>query len=66
MLEITLGLMLYSVVNIFQTAAGILAKQLGRSFWLWFWIALFLPGISIGILVFLWDLDDKEKLALAN
>ena len=63
MLEITLGLMLYSVINIFQTAAGILARQQGRNFWLWFGIALFLPGISLGILILLWDTDDKQKLA---
>ena len=63
MLEITLGLMLYSVINIFQTAAGILARQQGRSFWLWFGIGLILPGISLGILIFLWDMDDKQKLA---
>jgi hypothetical protein len=66
MLEITLGLMLYSVVHMFQMAAGILAKQLGRSFWLWFGISLFLPVISLGILIFLWDVDDKQKLAIAN
>ena len=62
MLEITLGLMLYSVVNIFQTAAGILARQQGRSFWLWFGIGLILPGISLAILIFLWDMDYKQKL----
>lgn len=63
MLEITLELLLYSVINIFQTAAGILAKQQGRSFWFWFGISLFLPVISMGILIFLWDMDDKQKLA---
>jgi energy-coupling factor transporter transmembrane protein EcfT len=63
MLEITLGLLLYSIINIFQTAAGILARQQGRSFWLWFGIGLILPGISLGILIFLWDMDDKQKLA---
>jgi hypothetical protein len=50
----------------FQMAAGILAKQLGRSFWLWFGISLFLPVISLGILIFLWDVDDKQKLAIAS
>lgn len=63
MLEITLALLLYSIVHIFQMAAGILANQLGRSFWLWFGISFFLPVISIGILIFLWDMDDKQKLA---
>jgi hypothetical protein len=62
MLEITLALMLYSVIHIFQMVAGILAKQLGRSFLLWFGISLFLPVISLGILIFLWDIDDKQNL----
>lgn len=61
MLEITLGLMIYSIINCFQFAAGILAKQIGLSFWRWFWIALFLPVISLIILLFLWDHVEQES-----
>jgi hypothetical protein len=54
-LQILLILTIYSIINCFQFAAAILAKQIGLSFQRWFWISLFLPIISIIILLFLWD-----------
>jgi hypothetical protein len=59
MLEISIGLMIYSIINCFQFAAGILAKQIGLSFWRWFWIALFLPAISLILLLFIWAHVEK-------
>jgi hypothetical protein len=61
MLEITLGLTIYSLINCFQFAAGILAKQIGLNFWRWF--ALFLQGISLVILIFLWDTGNEQHLS---
>jgi len=58
MLEIAFILTVYSIINCFQFAAGILANQTGRSFWRWFWISLIIPIISLWILIYLWD--DKE------
>jgi len=59
LLQIVLILSVYSIINCFQFAAAILAKQMGRSFWRWFWISLFLPIISIIILLFLWDTNEQ-------
>jgi hypothetical protein len=62
LLQIALVVTIYSVINCFQFAAAILAKQIGLSFWRWFWISLFLPIISIFILVFLWDTKQQASV----
>lgn len=62
LLQIALVVTIYSVINCFQFAAAILAKQIGLSFWRWFWISLFLPIISIFILVFLWDTKQQPSV----
>ena len=59
LLQIGLVLTIYSIINCFQFAAAILAKQIGRSFWRWFWISLFLPVISIIILLLIWDTNEQ-------
>lgn len=61
MLVIAFILTVYSIISCFQFAAGILAMQIGRSFWRWFWISLFLPILSMVILVILWDDDEVSK-----
>jgi hypothetical protein len=66
MLEIAFVLTVYSIINCFQFAAGILAKQRGLSFWRWFWIALFLPWISLVILIIFWDAAEDGGLTLAD
>jgi uncharacterized membrane protein len=60
LLQIALLLTIFSIINCFQFAAGILAKQIGLSFTRWFWISLFLPVISIIILLFLWDTKETD------
>ena len=60
MLQILFILFVYSLINCFQFAAGILANQTGQPFWRWFWISLIIPIISIWILLFLWD-EEKAK-----
>ncbi len=50
------------IINCFQWAAAILAKQTGRNFWRWYCVAQFLPGISIFILIFLWDTKSEQAL----
>jgi hypothetical protein len=60
MLEIAFILTVYSIISCFQLAAGILATRIGKSFWIWFWISLFLPIISMFILIWMWD-DKKVK-----
>ncbi|UOE47441.1 hypothetical protein MTO98_23830 [Mucilaginibacter sp. SMC90] len=50
-----------SIINCFQFAAAILAKQIGLSFWKWFGISTFLPIISIFILLYLWKDNGKEN-----
>ena len=55
LLQIGLILTILSIINCFQFAAAILAKQIGLSFWRWFGISFFLPIISMIILLFLWD-----------
>jgi hypothetical protein len=62
LLQIALALTIFSIINCFQFAAGILAKQIGLSFWRWFWISFFLPIISLGILIYLWG-DEKQPVS---
>jgi hypothetical protein len=59
LLQIALILTVYSIINCFQFAAAILAKQMGLSFWRWFWISLFFPAISLIVLLFIWDTDEQ-------
>jgi hypothetical protein len=59
MLQILLVITVLSLINCFQFAAAILAQQIGRSFWRWFGISLFLPIISLIILIFLWDTNQQ-------
>jgi hypothetical protein len=59
LLQIGLVLTIYSIINCFQFAAAILAKQIGLSFQRWFWISLFLPIISIIILLFIWGANEQ-------
>jgi uncharacterized membrane protein YvlD (DUF360 family) len=59
LLQIGLVLAIFSIINCFQFAAAILAKQIGIDFWRWFWISLFLPIISMIILLFLWDTNEQ-------
>jgi hypothetical protein len=59
LLQIALFATIFSIINCFQFAAAILAKQIGLSFWRWFWISLFLPIISMIILLFLWDTNEQ-------
>jgi hypothetical protein len=61
LLQIGLVLTILSIINCFQFAAAILAKQIGLDFWRWFWISLFLPILSMIILLFLWD-TQKQPL----
>jgi hypothetical protein len=57
MVEILLLFML-PVILMPQIAAGILAKQIGRKFWFWFWVSFVIPFISLIILV---SIEDKSK-----
>ena len=59
LLQIGLALTIFSIINCFQFAAAVLAKQIGLDFWRWFWISLFLPIISMIILLFLWDTNEQ-------
>jgi len=64
MVEILLILLL-PLVLLPQIAGGILARNTGRNFWVWFGISFILPLISLIILVLLKDKrkkDDETKL----
>ena len=50
-------LLLLCVMLIPQFVAGVFAKNMGRSFWFWFFISFLIPIISLIILLFL---DKKE------
>ena len=52
---------IWNIINCFQWAAAILAKQTGRSFWRWYWISQFLPIISMIILIVIWKEDKTPK-----
>lgn len=60
MVEVFLILLL-PIILLPHMAAGILARQTGRSFKFWFWISFLIPVISIIILLFLEDKSKAEK-----
>lgn len=62
MLQFLFIVTVWSIINCFQWSAAILAKQTGRSFWRWYWIAQFLPIISMIILIALWKEDKPDQL----
>ena len=54
-----IGIIIFTLLAPLSTAH--FASSQGRSFWLWFFLTLFLPGISMFILIFLPDKSVKEK-----
>ena len=60
-LQLTFILTALTIINCFQWAAAILARQTGRSFWCWFGISFFLPIISMVILIGLWDINTDQQ-----
>ena len=66
MLQLLFILTVLSIINCFQWAAAILAKQTGRNFWRWYWIAFFIPIISMIILLFLWKKDDNTRVMVLS
>jgi hypothetical protein len=63
MLQLAFIATVYSIINCFQFAAGILAYQMGLSFWRWFWISLFLPWVSLIILIAMWNPEQQQQEA---
>jgi len=58
--------LVFSIINCFQSVAGIIANQSGRSFWRWYIAALFLPVISIIILLCLWDTNNNIQKSVVT
>jgi len=58
-LQLAFVAFIFGIVNCFQSATAIVALQSGRNFWRWYIIALFLPVISLIILLCLWDTDNN-------
>ena len=46
------------VMMVFPFAGACMAKNFGRSFWIWFWLSVPLPFITLIILI---SLPDKSK-----
>ena len=63
-LQISFLLAILTIINCFQWAAAILAKQTGRNFWRWYWIAQLLPIIPMIILICLWDTKNNQPSQL--
>jgi len=59
-------ILLLCVLLIPQIVAGILAKSIGRKFWFWFFISFLIPIISLIILLFLDDKNEKKEYDLAE
>ena len=53
------------VISFFPLKTGFVAKDFGRNFWLWFFMGLFMPFVSVVILLCLpikgLELSKKEK-----
>jgi hypothetical protein len=62
MVEFFLILML-PVLLLPQLSAGYLARQMGRSYWLWFGISFLLPIFSLAILLMLKDKQNEKTIA---
>jgi len=60
MVEVLL-ILLAPVILMPQIAAGYLARQTGRRFWVWFAISFLLPLVSLIILLMI---EDKSKSRL--
>jgi len=60
MVEVLLILML-PVILMPQLAAGYLARQRGRSYWLWFGISFLLPIFSLIILLMLEEKPERKR-----
>lgn len=50
-MEVIAGLVIVSIPFIFPLITGLMAKSLGRKFWLWFWLGLPLPFVACVILL---------------
>ncbi|WP_158797995.1 hypothetical protein [Pedobacter sp. L105] len=50
--------LLFGLIFFPQTAAGVLAKSRGYSFWFWFFISFLIPIISLFILL---RMEDKSE-----
>lgn len=59
-------ILLLCVMLIPQVVAGIFAKSMGRNFWFWFFISFLIPIISLIILLFLDDKNEKKEYDLAE
>lgn len=49
-----------------QIIAGMLARNIGRNFWFWFFISFLIPIISIIILLNLEDKNENKAYRLAD
>lgn len=49
-----------------QIIAGMLARNIGRNFWFWFFISFLIPIISIIILLNLEDKNENKSYKLAE
>lgn len=65
-LQLAFVAFLFGIVNCFQSVAGIIANQSGRSFWRWYIIAFFFPIISIIVLLCLWDTNNNIQESVVN
>jgi hypothetical protein len=59
-------ILLLCVMLIPQIVAGIFAKSMGRNFWFWFFISFLIPIISLIVLLFLDDKNEKKEYDLAE
>jgi len=57
-MEFIFAIQILFIPIMFPVIGGCMAKCFGRKFWLWFWISLLLPFISLIILL---ALPDKIK-----
>jgi hypothetical protein len=59
-------ILLLCVMLIPQIVAGIFAKSMGRNFWFWFFISFLIPIISLIVLLFLDDKNEKKEYDWQN
>lgn len=62
-MEVLMALPLILVPFFWPVVTGLMAKNFGRKFWVWFWIGVPLPFIAVVVLLFLPD-KGKRKVEL--
>lgn len=64
-MEFIFALPILFIPFVFPVIGGVMAKCFGRKFWVWFWLSVPLPFISLIILLSLPDKSKRNEIPIA-